>query len=256
MTGLRPVRASILVVEDDPVLAHTLVDVLELSGYRVWHAADGQEARIYIERARPDLILLDLVLPDIDGLVFCSLLKGIVDVPIIVCSGSSRRSDPVLALKLGADDFVRKPFEVEALLARIEAVLRRAPPRADGTTPLPPPPRQTELRVGDLLIEPARRRATLAGEVVPLTPTEFRLLTVLVAHPESVLTRDWLAREVWGYADASNGRTIDVHVRRLRIKLSHGRVHGPSIVSVRGMGYRITADDGAMSAAQGAISAA
>ena len=253
MTGLRTVRASILIVEDDPLLARTLVDVLELAGYRLWHAADGQEARAYIERARPDLILLDLVLPDIDGLVLCSVLKGIVDVPIIVCSGSSRRSDPVLALKLGADDFVRKPFELEDLLARIEAVLRRAPPRADGTTLLPPP-RQTELRVGDLVIEPARRRTTLAGDVVPLTPTEFRLLTVLAAHPESVLTRDWLAQEVWGYADASNGRTIDVHVRRLRIKLSRGPVPGPSIVSVRGMGYRITADDGVISGS--AISAA
>src|SRR5579859_3499053 len=115
MTGLRPVRASILVVEDDPVLARTLMDALELSGYRVWHAADGQEARGYVERARPDLILLDLVLPDIDGLVLCSLLKASVDVPIIICSGSLRRSDPVLALKLGADDFVRKPFELEDL---------------------------------------------------------------------------------------------------------------------------------------------
>lgn len=249
MLGLRPVRASILVVEDDPVLARTLVDALELSGYRVWHAADGHESRMYIERARPDLILLDLVLPDIDGLVLCSLLKSVVDVPIIVCSGSLRRSDPILALKLGADDFVRKPFELETLLARIEAVLRRAPPRADGTTALPPPPSQTELRVGDLVIEPARRRTTLAGEVVPLTPTEFRLLSVLAAHRDSVLTRDWLAQEVWGYADASNGRTIDVHVRRLRMKLSRGPVHGPSIVSVRGMGYRITADDGAISAA-------
>jgi DNA-binding response OmpR family regulator len=244
---MRPVRAAILVVEDDPATARTLVEALELSDYRVWHAADGREARGYFDRLRPDLILLDLMLPDIDGLVLCSLLKGMAEVPIIICSATARRSDPVLALKLGADDFVRKPFEVDDLLARIEAVLRRAPPRRSGP-PLPPTP-PTDVRVGELTIEPARRRASVAGEVLPLTPTEFRLLAVLAAHAETVLTRDMLAQEVWGYADASNGRTIDVHIRRLRVKLSHALVQGPAIVSVRGLGYRITADDSAISAA-------
>jgi DNA-binding response OmpR family regulator len=247
VVGLRPARATVLVVEDDPVMARLLVDALELADYRVWHAADGHEARGYIERARPDLILLDLVLPDIDGLVLCSLLKSMAEVPIIICSASLRRSDPILSLKLGADDFVRKPFELEDLLARVEAVLRRAPPHPTATPA--PAPRQTQLRVGDLLVEPARRRAALGGHVMPLTPTEFRLLSVLAAHADSVLTRDQLAHEVWGYADASNGRTIDVHVRRLRVKLSQGRVPGPSIISVRGMGYRITSDEGVTSAA-------
>jgi DNA-binding response OmpR family regulator len=247
MLGLRHARASILIVEDDPALAQLLVDALEGADYRVWHAADGQEARGHMDRARPDLILLDLMLPDIDGLVLCSLLKGMAEVPIIVCSATVRRSDPVLALKLGADDFVHKPFDLDYLLARIEAVLRRAPPRNGGAAL--PPPRQSELRVGELVVEPSRRRTTLAGDVVTLTPTEFRLLAVLAAHPDSVLTRDRLAQEVWGYADASNGRTIDVHVRRLRVKLGNGHVRAPSIVSVRGMGYRITNDEGAISAA-------
>src|SRR5579864_7733110 len=195
--GLRPVRATILVVEDDPATARALVDALELADYRVWHAADGREARSFLERARPDLILLDLLLPDIDGLVLCSTLKGAADVPIIICSASSRRSDPVLSLKLGADDFVRKPFELDDLLARIEAVLRRAPPRSAAAT-APLPPRTSELRVADLVVEPARRRATLGGEVLALTPTEFRLLSVLAAHADAVLTRDRLAQEVWG----------------------------------------------------------
>jgi len=243
----RPPRASILVVEDDPAVARTLVDALEYADYRVWHAVDGQDARGQIERARPDLIMLDLMLPDIDGLVLCSLLKSIADVPIMICTASARRSDPVLALKLGADDFVRKPFELDDLLARIEAVLRRAPPKAGGDHL--PPPRVTELRVGSLLVEPARRRATLGEDPLTLTPTEFRLLTVLAAHAETVLTRDQLASEVWGYADASNGRTIDVHIRRLRMKLAHHGAVGPTIVSVRGMGYRLTADDVAISAA-------
>ena len=242
---MRRARASILVIEDDPGVARALIDALELAEYRVWHAADGQDARGQIERARPDLIMLDLMLPDIDGLVLCSMLKSIADVPTIICSASSRRSDPVLALKLGADDFVKKPFDLDDLLARIEAVLRRAPPHADGL----PPPRATELRVGELLVEPARRRALLGGEPMTLTPTEFRLLTVLAAQPEQILSRDHLAQEVWGYADASNGRTIDVHIRRLRLKLATGRAPGPAIISARGMGYRLTAEETATSAA-------
>src|SRR3954468_3059686 len=118
---MRPARASILVVEDIPAMVRVgadhpavvrgLVDTLEEAGYRVWHALSGNDARDQLERARPDLILLDLMLPDIDGLVLCSVLKAAADVPIVICSGTSRRSDPVLALKLGADDFIKKPFE-------------------------------------------------------------------------------------------------------------------------------------------------
>jgi len=243
---MRPARASILVVEDDPAVAHSLIDALEFADYRVWHAVDGHDARGQLERARPDLILLDLMLPDVDGLVLCSLLKAIADVPIVICSASSRRSDPVLSLKLGADDFVRKPFELEDLLARVEAVLRRIPPRAASGLPAP---HIAEFRIGELLLEPARRRATLGSEMLLLTPTEFRLLTVLAAHAEEIMSREQLAQEVWGYADASNGRTIDVHVRRLRVKLAQGGVPGPAIVSVRGMGYRLAADEAAITAA-------
>ncbi len=243
---MRPARASVLVVEDDPAVAHSLIDALEFADYRVWHAVDGHDARGQLERARPDLILLDLMLPDVDGLVLCSLLKVIADVPIVICSASSRRSDPVLSLKLGADDFVRKPFELEDLLARVEAVLRRVPPRvASGL----PGPSVAEFRVGELLLEPARRRATLGSDMLMLTPTEFRLLTVLAAHAEEIMSREQLAQEVWGYADASNGRTIDVHIRRLRVKLAQGAVPGPAIVSVRGMGYRLAADEAAITAA-------
>jgi len=214
----------------------------------VWHAINGVEARGQMQQAgsSPDLILLDLMLPDIDGLVLCSLLKSVSDVPIIICSGSTRRADPILALKLGADDFVRKPFDVDDLLARIEAVLRRAPPRPENGRP---PPRPTELRVGKLVVEPARRRALLGGEALALTPTEFRLLTVLVAQADEILSREYLAVEVWGYADVSNGRTIDVHIRRLRLKLANSGVPGPTIISVRGMGYRIVASDTANTAA-------
>lgn len=246
----RPSRASILVVEDDPAAVRTIVDALEEADYRVWHATDAAEARTMLERAQPDLILLDLILPDIDGLVLCSILKSTLDVPVVICAATSRRADPVLALKLGADDFVRKPFEVDDLLARIEAILRRAPHRSAANGTASATARLANLHVGELIIEPGRRRALVCGELLVLTPTEFRLLAVLAGHSEQVITRERLAQDVWGYADASNGRTIDVHIRRLRVKLagsSAGR--GPVIISVRGIGYRLTADESSISAA-------
>ena len=245
---MRSARASVLVVEDDPITARLLVDALELAAYRVCHAVDGSDARGQLERARPDLILLDLMLPDIDGLVLCSVLKSMADVPIVVCSGSSRRSDAVLALKLGADDFIKKPFELDDILARVEAVLRRASPAA----PEPAAPargRAMELRVGELCIDPVHRRAAIGAGQLTLTPTEFRLLTALAAQADAVVSREHLANEVWGYADPSNGRTIDVHIRRLRVKLAAGNGPAPAILSVRGMGYRLTADAAAITAA-------
>lgn len=248
---MRPSRASILVVEDDAATARVLVDALEEADYRVWLAISGHDARGQLERAHPHLILLDLILPDIDGLVLCSVLKSMADVPIVICSASARRGDPVLALKLGADDFVKKPFEVDQLLARIEAVLRRASPVAPAMMSVPQPSSQRfgELRVGELTVDVGRRRALLGGLQIVVTPTEFRLLAVLAAQAEEVLSRDMLAREVWGDADASNGRTIDVHIRRLRTKLAAGPVPGPAILSVRGTGYRLTARETAITAA-------
>jgi two-component system response regulator MtrA len=252
---MRSSRASILVVEDDAATARVLVDMLEEADYRVWLAISGHDARGQLERARPQLILLDLILPDIDGLVLCSVLKSMADVPIVICSSSSRRGDPVLALKLGADDFIKKPFEVDQLLARIEAVLRRASPAAatavtSAVLPSGGPQRMGgEVRVGELVVDAPRRRALLGGLQLVVTPTEFRLLAVLAAQAEEVLSRDLLAREVWGYADASNGRTIDVHIRRLRTKLASGPVPGPAILSVRGTGYRLTGRESAITAA-------
>jgi len=236
-------RATVLIVEDDAALARTLIDALDLAGYRVWHAIDGADARAQLERARPDMILLDLILPDIDGLVLCYTLKSAANVPIVICSGTNRKRDPILALKLGADDFVHKPFELDDLLARVEAVLRRTP---RPVAPAPPPP---ELRVGALLVEPARHRVFLSGEPVALTPTEFRLITVMASHPEHVLSRDELAQDVWGLSDLTHGRTIDVHVRRLRLKLQRTGRPGPTIVSVRRSGYKLTQRERATSAA-------
>jgi DNA-binding response OmpR family regulator len=237
-----PHRATILIVEDDAAIAKTLIDALDLAGYRVWHAIDGADARSQLQRASPDLIMLDLILPDIDGLVLCYTLKAIANVPIVICSATSRKRDPILALKLGADDFVHKPFELDDLLARIEAVLRRTPP-TDAT-----PPHAPELRVGELVVEPARHRVSVGEDQLTLTPTEFRLITVLAARPEEVMSRDELAHEVWGMSDVNHGRTIDVHVRRLRMKLNRANGSAPTIISVRRSGYKLTTRDSATNA--------
>ena len=228
-------RATILVVEDDESVAHMLTDVLELAGYRVWQAATGAEARALADRSRPDLIVLDLMLPDVDGLVLCPVLKAHAHVPVVVCSGTSRRRDAVVALKLGADDFIAKPYNKDDLLARIEAILRRSAP----TRSRAPTPHKEELRAGTLVIDDARRRVLLTGEPLPLTPTEYRLLVALAARPNRILSRDELAQLVWGHVDASNRRTIDVHVRRLRLKLAGLQGPAPTIVSARGHGYRL-----------------
>jgi DNA-binding response OmpR family regulator len=242
---------GVLVVDDDLDFADVLREILASAGYRVAHARTGVEARAMLDQVQPRLIILDLMLPDVDGLVLCSMLKARAAVPIVVCSGTGRRRDAILSLKLGADDFVAKPFNSDVLLARMEAILRRTGLTSRPTGPPAPPRIQDELRVGSLLIDTARRRVLLRDTPLALTPTEYRLLAALAAHPDVILSRDELGRQVWGYADAGNGRTIDVHVRRLRVKLGHASQRGPapSIVSVRGFGYKLVPENPATSAA-------
>jgi two-component system, OmpR family, response regulator MtrA len=235
-----PGATTIMLVEDDPAVARTLTDALEPSGYRLWLAETGADAKTLLERTRPDLIILDLMLPDVDGLVLCSGLKAIADVPIVICSATSQKRDAILGLKLGADDFIAKPFDIYELEARVEAVLRRATQarNVEPTTALP-----DHIRIGELIIDRSRRRVTLGNAPIQLTPTEYRLVSALASRPDEILSRDDLATLVWGYQDASNGRTIDVHIRRLRVKLSSGPVAAPAIVAVRGFGYKMAVDD-------------
>ena len=237
---------TIMLVEDDHAVAQTLIDALESSGYRVWLAETGADAKTLLEQTRPDLIILDLMLPDVDGLVLCSGLKAIADVPIVICSATPQRRDAILGLKLGADDFIAKPFDIYELEARVEAVLRRTTQtRVADQSPSPP----DHIRVGELVIDRSRRRVTLGGEPIQLTPTEYRLVSALASRPDEILSRDDLATLVWGYQDASSGRTIDVHIRRLRVKLGSGPVPAPAIVAVRGFGYKMAVEDTANGAA-------
>jgi DNA-binding response OmpR family regulator len=224
----------ILVVEDDPETARSLSKALESSGYRVTTAGTGSEARLIIEQVHPNLILLDLMLPDTDGLVMTTAFKLLTKAPIIICSARQEQVDRVLGLRLGADDFIAKPFELEELEARIEAVLRRAS-RPPDVVAAP----ADEIRVDELLISQSRGTVSLAGRSVQLTPTEYRLLVALASHPDEVLSRDNLGRLIWGYEDLGTGHLIDVHLGRLRLKLRRASSSGPVIVTVRGKGYTI-----------------
>jgi DNA-binding response OmpR family regulator len=228
-------RATVLVVEDDPSMVTMLTDVLELRGYCIHSAASAAEAARILDEVEPDLILLDLSLPDMSGLVLCANLREKTEAPIIVCSATKQQDDRILGFKLGADDFVSKPFSVDELAARIEAVLRRATPRA--STQLHSRPEHQE--IGPLLVDEARCQVTLSGKELHLTPTEYRLLCVLVSRAGEVLSRKELAERVWGYHDPDVGRTLDVHMRRLRTKLNAGAAAEVQILTLRGFGYRL-----------------
>jgi DNA-binding response OmpR family regulator len=233
-------QPTVLVVEDDPSTAMVLVDMLSERGYRVVRAATGAqvEATLRAAGAPPDLVILDLRLPDADGLVLCATIRGRYDVPIIICSATARQDDRVLAFRLGADDFVTKPFDVDDLLARAAAVIRRAAPSRAEVGEVAPPPAAVD-RVGNLVLSRERPRVRLGNVDVRLTPSEYRLLAGLMSRPDDVLTRDELAQLMWGRADGGAGRAVDVHVRRLRAKLAAHAVSAPPIVTVRGLGYRL-----------------
>jgi DNA-binding response OmpR family regulator len=262
MSGQR--GATILLVEDDPEIALTLRDILEARGYQTIRADSGAAAEELVGQVRPDLIILDLLLPDADGLVLTANLKARMDVPIIVCSATVRKRDSVLSFKLGADDFIAKPFEPAELEARVEAVLRRVamsraaagenhqpvgPGGLAAPMSLPEPggvasraAGPDHIRLGHLEIDNSRRSVTLGSRSIPVTPTEYRLLRALASRPEQVLSREELAEQVWGYQDSGISRAMDVHMRRLRAKLAEGPVPAPPIVSVRGFGFKITTE--------------
>jgi DNA-binding response OmpR family regulator len=226
--------ATIMLVEDDVATERTLSRALEASGYRVVVATTGAEARALLQEVRPDLIILDLMLPDTDGLILTTAFRAVTDAAILICSARHQQFDRVLGLKLGAADFVAKPFDLDELEARIEAILRRVQrSREAATSP------SDEIRVGELVIAPSRGTVRVCGKLVHLTPTEYRLLVTLASRPDTVLTRDSLGQLVWGYQDLGSGHLIDVHVGRLRVKLRGAGPDAPAIVAVRGRGYRL-----------------
>jgi two-component system, OmpR family, alkaline phosphatase synthesis response regulator PhoP len=252
-------RQTILLVDDDAAVSTLVAEILEGEGYSVETVSTGAEAEAAIERLRPDLVILDIMLPDADGLMLCARLLAQWPAPIIMLSGSRRESDRILSLRLGADDFIAKPFDTFELVARVQAVLRRSPrevgvppssPLAPAAWTVRPQPLSTQstrvggqpespIELGALTIDPRRRTVTVGEQPVHLTPTENRLLTALASEPERVFSRDELASVLWGYDSLGESRAVDVHIRRLRAKLEPFGSEAPPIVTVRGFGYKI-----------------
>lgn len=223
---------TILIVDDEEPIQELLRFNLENEGYSVLTAFDGPVALKMIEEKRPDLLVLDVMLPGMDGLEVCSQLRQnpkFRDLPVIMLTAKGEEIDKVLGLELGADDYLTKPFSPRELLARIRARLRRIKPQTV----------ENEIIRGDLKIDLNRFQVSVRGEEVELTPKEFELLRVLAAHPGKVYSRDELLERIWGYEYAGDTRTVDVHVRHLRQKVERDPSNPEYIETLRGIGYRL-----------------
>ena len=227
-----PDSSTILLVDDEDSVQKLLTYPLERDGFRVVQARDGEQALRMFGDERIDLVVLDLMLPKVDGLEVCKRLRADSNVPIIMLTARGEELDKVLGLELGADDYITKPFSIREFRSRVRALLRRAGlPRERA--------REAEtIESGELRIDPARRTAELGGEPVQLTYVEFELLTALASEPARVFTREMLLRALWGDSAYREPRTIDVHVRHLREKLERDPREPEYIFTVRGVGYR------------------
>jgi len=228
------VPARILVVDDEPPIVDLLQYNLQRANYEVLVARDGQEALTKARQEEPDLIILDLMLPHLDGLEVCRALRRERDVPIIMLTARDSEVDRVVGLELGADDYVVKPFSVRELMARVGSVLRRASPRQPEKDP------DSDLvRAGMLVVDAARHEARWQGIELELTALEFDLLYALARHAGQVLNREQLLTHVWGYDYYGDLRVVDAAIKRLRSKLRLVAPAGDLIVTVRGVGYKL-----------------
>ena len=228
-----PETKTILVVEDEQTLRETLAYNLTREGYRVLDAGDGRTAIDVARSERPDLVLLDLMLPEVDGFAVLRTIRQELQSSILILTARDSEAEIVLGLELGADDYVTKPFALSALLARVKAVLRRGD-RPAGAGPL----REHQIAFGDFVLDRAGRRLWQGPREVPLTMKEFDVLDLLVTHPGEVLAREVLLEKVWGYEFAGDSRTVDVHIRWLRAKIERDPADPHHIITVRGVGYR------------------
>jgi DNA-binding response OmpR family regulator len=223
---------TILVVEDDATLRETLVDALEVEGFRIVAAADGRDALVRFRADKPDLVLLDLMLPELSGIEVCRIIRAESGVPIVMLTAKDSELDKVVGLELGADDYVTKPFSLRELSARIRALFRRseqaaAPDAAGGNV----------VDLGRVQVDLAGHRLLRDGEAVAIKPKAFELLAFLLRHPGQAFTRDQLLERVWGYDYAGETRTVDVHVHWLRSTLEDDAAAPRFIHTVRGVGY-------------------
>jgi DNA-binding response OmpR family regulator len=224
------VGTRILTVEDDERIRAAVKLALEDEGWTVDEAASGEDAIAIFSRTPADVVLIDIMLPGIDGFELCRTLRRSSDVPIVMVTARADTHDVVAGLEAGADDYLTKPFAPKELSARIRALLRRVRPAT---------PAHTRLLFGDLEIVPDEGKVLRAGHEVHLTKTEFRLLCELAQNPGRVFSREMLLDKVWGYDYFGDGRLVDVHVRRLRTKVETDPANPRHVVTVRGLGYRL-----------------
>jgi two-component system, OmpR family, alkaline phosphatase synthesis response regulator PhoP len=221
----------ILVVDDEANIVHLARMYLEREGYRVSAVGDGKAALQEVERLKPALMILDLMLPEVDGLEVCRRLRGQTNnTPILMLTARDEDIDKILGLELGADDYMTKPFNPRELVARVKAILRRGA-RLEGSEPAHAP-----LYLADLIIDPASREVHVDGQLIDLRAQEFDLLQTLVEHKGMVLTREQLLEKAWGYEYYGLSRTVDVHIGHLRRKLGDSQVR---IETVTGVGYKL-----------------
>jgi DNA-binding response OmpR family regulator len=227
---IAPVGTRILAVEDDERIREAVKLALEDEGWTVEGAASGEEAVELFHRQLPDVVLIDIMLPGIDGFELCRTLRRNSDVPIVMVTARNDTHDVVAGLEAGADDYLTKPFAPKELSARIRALLRRIRPTAPG---------HERLVFGNLELIPEEGKVVRDGQEVHLTKTEFRLLCELAENPGKVFSREALLDRVWGYDYFGDGRLVDVHVRRLRTKIETDPANPRHVVTVRGLGYRL-----------------
>jgi len=220
---------QILIVDDEPQIVRVLKGYLETAGFQVVTASSGTEAIAAFRHESPDLVVLDLMLPEVDGLDVARAIRRQGDVPIIMLTARVEETDRLIGLELGADDYVTKPFSPREVVARVRAVLRRT----ERTEPASP-----TLKEGDIVLDPDKRQVTVRGRPVELTPTEFDLLAVLMETPGRVFSRMQLLDKVQGYAYEGYERTVDAHVKNLRQKIEEDPKHPRVILTVYGLGYK------------------
>ncbi len=222
-----PMTPRVLVVDDDPALAEMLTIVLRGEGFDTAVIGDGTRALPVVRELRPDLVLLDLMLPGMNGIDVCKAIRAESGLPIVMLTAKSDTIDVVLGLESGADDYVVKPFKPKELVARVRARLRRTEPEP-----------AERLAIDNVTIDVPGHRVTREGQPISLTPLEFDLLVALARRPRQVFTREVLLEQVWGYRHAADTRLVNVHVQRLRSKVERDPEHPEVVLTVRGVGYK------------------
>lgn len=234
-TSTKNSSEKLLIVEDDPAIQRMINDYFRHLGYEVLTASDGEAGIKTALQERPTVMLLDLMLPKLDGLAVCRQLREkLPTLPILMLTAKDDVIDKIVGLEMGADDYITKPFSLRELEARVKTVLRRA--RA--SQELPAGDEQAPIIRGDLRVDPARREVTIRGQQVELTPKEFELLTLFASHPGHVYSRKYLLENVWDYSYSGYDRTIDSHINRLRAKIEENADEPKLVLTVWGVGYK------------------